>query len=108
MVPVHTGGPAPAHLLDLEAWNDFVPGVDWNEMPTDRGHEETLAAPHLNTQTGRPLASRSDQEEETRDTEKAQIGGCRMFSILFMCPIGEGSPFACRMGRAAVQSEGGI
>ena len=30
-----TGGPDPAHVLDLEAWNDLVPGVNWKEMLTE-------------------------------------------------------------------------
>ena len=55
----HTGGPDPAHLLDLEAWNDLVPGVNWKEMLREGDEEETLAALRLNTQTGRPLASDS-------------------------------------------------
>ena len=55
----HTGGPDPAHLLDLEAWNDLVPGVNWKEMLREGDDKETLAALRLNTQTGRPLASDS-------------------------------------------------
>jgi len=46
-------------LLDLEAWNDLVPGVNWKEMLTEVDNKETLAALRLNTQTGRPLASDS-------------------------------------------------
>jgi putative transposase len=46
-------------LLDLEAWNDSVSGVNWKEMLADGDDKETLAAPRLNTQTGRPLASDS-------------------------------------------------
>jgi hypothetical protein len=52
----HTAGPDPAHVLDLEAWNDLVPGVNWKEMLTDADDKEILAAVRLNTQTGRPLA----------------------------------------------------
>ena len=51
--------PDPAHLLDLEAWNDLVRGVNWKEMLTEGDDKETLAALRLNTQTGRPLASDS-------------------------------------------------
>ena len=42
-------------MLDLEAWNDLVPGVNWKEMLTDGDDEEPLASLRLNTQTGRPL-----------------------------------------------------
>ena len=49
----------PAHLLDLEAWNDLVSGVNWKEMLTHGDDKETLAALRLHTQTGRPLASDS-------------------------------------------------
>jgi putative transposase len=55
----HTGRLAPAHLLDLEAWSDLVPGVNWKEMLRDGDDKEILAALRLNTQTGRPLASDS-------------------------------------------------
>jgi putative transposase len=56
----HIGKPDPAHLLlDPEAWNDLVPGVNWKEMLRDGDDKETLAALRLNTQTGRPLASNS-------------------------------------------------
>ena len=30
----HTGRSDAAHLLDLEAWNDLVPDVNWKEMLT--------------------------------------------------------------------------
>jgi len=90
-VAAHTGRPDPAHLLDLEAWNDLVPGVNWKEVLTGGDDKETLAALRLNTQTGRPLASDSflsklehtlsrrlrplpvgpPKEREIRDTEKA-------------------------------------
>ena len=56
---VHTGVPDPAQLLDLEAWNDLVGGVNWKEMLREADDKETLAALRLNTQTGRPLASDS-------------------------------------------------
>ena len=56
LAAAHTGGPDPAHLLDLEAWNDLVPGVNWKEMLREGDDKETLAALRLNTQTGRPLA----------------------------------------------------
>jgi putative transposase len=46
-------------MLDLEAWNDLVAGVNWKEMLTDADDKETLAAVRLHTQTGRPLASDS-------------------------------------------------
>ena len=46
-------------MLDLEAWNDLVRGVNWKEMLRDGDDKETLAALRLNTQTGRPLASNS-------------------------------------------------
>ena len=49
-------------MLDLEAWNDLIPGVNWTgwkKMLTDADDKEILAAPRLNTQTGRPLASDS-------------------------------------------------
>jgi hypothetical protein len=46
-------------LLDLEAWNDLVAGVNWKEMLKEGDDKETLAALRLNTQTGRPLASDS-------------------------------------------------
>jgi len=52
-------GPDPAHLLDLEARNDLVRGVNWKEVLTDGDDKETLAAPRLNTQTGGSLASDS-------------------------------------------------
>jgi len=55
----HTGGPHPAHLLDLEAWNDLVHGVNWKEILREGDDKETLAALRLNTQTGHPLASDS-------------------------------------------------
>jgi hypothetical protein len=45
----------PSHLLDLEAWNDLVRGVNWKEMLRDGDDEEPLASLRLNTQTGRPL-----------------------------------------------------
>jgi putative transposase len=44
-------------LLDLEAWSDLVPGVNWKEMLRDGDDKEILAALRLNTQIGRPLAS---------------------------------------------------
>ena len=46
-------------MLDLEAWNDLVPGVNWKEMLKEGDDKETLAALRLNTQTGRPLVSDS-------------------------------------------------
>jgi len=46
-------------MLDLEAWNDLVPGINWKEMFTDGDDNEPLAALRLNTQTGCPLASDS-------------------------------------------------
>jgi putative transposase len=52
----HTGRPDPPHLLDLEAWNDLVRGVNWKEMLTEGDDKETLAALRLHTQTRRPLA----------------------------------------------------
>ena len=52
----HTSRPAPAHLLDLEAWNDLVPGVNWKEMLREGDDKEILAALRLNTRTGCPLA----------------------------------------------------
>ena len=55
----HTGRPDPTHLLDLKAWNDLIPGINWKKMLTDRDDKETLTALRLNTQTGRPLASDS-------------------------------------------------
>ena len=58
---VHQPAPWPerAHLLDLEARNDLVPGVNWKEMLKEGDDKETLAALRLNTQTGRPLVSDS-------------------------------------------------
>ena len=44
-------------MLDLETWNDLVPGVNWKETLTNGDDKETLAALRLHTQTGRPLAS---------------------------------------------------
>jgi putative transposase len=55
----HAGRPDPAHVLDLETWNDLVPGVNWKETLTNGDDKETLAALRLHTQTGRPLASDS-------------------------------------------------
>ncbi len=55
----HIGRPDPAHLLDVEAWNDLIPRINWKRMLTDGDDKETLAALRLNTQTGRPLASDS-------------------------------------------------
>jgi putative transposase len=52
----HIGGRDSMHLLDLEAWNDLVPGVNWKEMLREGDDKETLAALRLHTQTGRPLA----------------------------------------------------
>ena len=46
-------------MLDLKAWNDLDPGVNWKEMLTDGDDKKTLAALRLNTQTGRPLAGDS-------------------------------------------------
>jgi hypothetical protein len=46
-------------LLDLEDWNDLVPGVNWKEMLTDGDDKETVAALRLNMQTGRLLANDS-------------------------------------------------
>lgn len=55
----HTGGPDAAHLLDLDAWNDLVPGVNWKEELTNNDKMETVMGLRLNTQTGRPLATDS-------------------------------------------------
>lgn len=55
----YTGRPAPAHLLDLKAWNDLVPGINWKRMLKDGDDNETLASLRLNTQTGRQLVGDS-------------------------------------------------
>ena len=55
----HTGGPDATQLLDLDAWRELVPRVNWKEMLAQPGDKETAAALCLNTQTGRPLASDS-------------------------------------------------
>ena len=55
----HTGGADPLHLLDMEAWNDLVPGINWKEMLTEGDDKDAVAALRLNTQTGRPLAGDS-------------------------------------------------
>jgi len=39
-------------LLDLEAWNDLVPGVNWKEMLRDGDDKDTLAALRLNQSVG--------------------------------------------------------
>ena len=46
-------------MLDLETWNDLIPGTNWKEMLTEGDDQETLAALRLDTQTGRPLVSDS-------------------------------------------------
>ncbi|MCC6487604.1 MAG: transposase [Candidatus Hydrogenedentes bacterium] len=55
----HCGAQDETGLLDLRAWKDLVPGVDWKEMLTRHDEEEAVTALRRNTQTGRPLASDS-------------------------------------------------
>ena len=55
----HASGADPARLLDLGAWSDLVPGVNWKEMLTESGEKEATASLRLNTRTRRPLASDS-------------------------------------------------
>ena len=42
----HTGRSDAAHLLDLEAWNDLVPDVNWEEMLTALQRHARLVRSH--------------------------------------------------------------
>lgn len=52
----HIGGMDPLHLLDLPAWNDLAPDVDWKELLSEDEEAETVEELRLHTHTGRPLA----------------------------------------------------
>jgi putative transposase len=55
----HTGERNPPPVLDMEAWHELAPGINWKEMLTQADDPQIQAALRLNTRTGRPLADDS-------------------------------------------------